>query len=80
MKGKATPARLYNLANDIGESEDLIKSEPQKAKALQAAWDEWNESNVPALWWNANSKKKSVPGKRSQASIERAAKTIQAAE
>ena len=49
-EGKAaTDAKLYNLADDIGESKDLIKSEPEKAKALQAAWDEWNESNVSTL-------------------------------
>ena len=46
-KGRATDAKLYNLANDIGESHDLIDEEPEKAKALQAAWDKWNESNVP---------------------------------
>src|SRR6185295_10617192 len=40
MKGKATKAKLYNLAKDIGESKDLIEAEPDKAKALQAAWDE----------------------------------------
>jgi len=79
MKGTATPARLYNLANDIGESKDLIKSEPQKAKELQADWDEWNQSNVPPLWGNGGKKTKSA-GKRTQASIERAAKRIAAAE
>jgi arylsulfatase A-like enzyme len=82
LKGKATKSKLYNLANDIGESKDLIKAEPQKAKALQAAWDEWNESNVPALWGSgaAGQKKKAASGKRSQASIVRAAKSIEAAE
>jgi arylsulfatase A-like enzyme len=85
LKGKATPPKLYNLSNDIGEKKDLIKAEPQKAKALQAAWDEWNASNVPALWANGSGKKKSSPkkkspGKRTQASIERAAKAIEAAE
>jgi arylsulfatase A-like enzyme len=80
MNGKATKAKLYNLANDLGEKDDLIKSEPKKAKALQSAWDEWNASNVPALWPNGNSKKKNATGKRTRASIERAAKAIAAAE
>jgi arylsulfatase A-like enzyme len=79
MKGTATEPRLYNLANDMGESKDLIKSEPQKAKELQAAWDEWNELNVPPLWGNGGKKLKAA-GKRTQASIERAARQIQAAE
>jgi arylsulfatase A-like enzyme len=79
MKGTATEAKLYNLANDVGESKDLMKSEPQKAKELQAAWDEWNQSNVAPLWGN-NGKKMKAAGKRSQASIERAARRIAAAE
>jgi arylsulfatase A-like enzyme len=50
MRGQFTEAKLYNLADDIGESNDLIVKEPEKAASLQAAWDEWNKSNVPALW------------------------------
>jgi arylsulfatase A-like enzyme len=50
MRGGATEPKLYNLANDIGEENDLIDDEPERAKALQAAWDKWNESNVPPLW------------------------------
>jgi arylsulfatase A-like enzyme len=80
MKGRATKARLYNLANDIGESKDLIEAEPQKAKALQAAWDEWNQSNLPPLWGGAGKAKKKAARPRSQASIERAAEAIVLAE
>jgi arylsulfatase A-like enzyme len=50
--GVVTDAKLYNLKNDIGETQDLIKSEPDKAQELQAAWDKWNELNVPPLWGN----------------------------
>ncbi len=46
----ATPARLYNLANDIGEQHDLSAKHPDKVAALQAAWDKWNGSNVAPLW------------------------------
>jgi arylsulfatase A-like enzyme len=53
MTGRATEAKLYNLKDDIGETRDLSKDEPQKAKELQAAWEEWNELNVPPLWGNA---------------------------
>jgi arylsulfatase A-like enzyme len=80
MKGTATDAKLYNLANDIGENHDLIKSEPEKAKVLQAAWDEWNKGNVPPAWGGAHLRKKAASGKRSQASVERAARRIAAAE
>lgn len=49
-RGAATEPRLYNLANDIGETRNLINEHPEKAKELQAAWDKWNEANVPARW------------------------------
>ncbi len=37
-----SPARLYNLAADIGESNDLAATEPATLQQLQAAWDAWN--------------------------------------
>ncbi len=49
--GKGTsPARLYNLADDIGEKTDLAAKHPDKVKELQGAWDEWNKGNVAPLW------------------------------
>ena len=77
-KGKATEAKLYNVASDIGESKDLMDAEPEKAKELQAAWDEWNKSNVPALWGGGAKKKKAA--KRAQASTERPTAVVAAAE
>jgi arylsulfatase A-like enzyme len=47
---KATPQRLYNLAEDMGEKNDLIAEHPEKARELQAAWDEWNKQNIPPKW------------------------------
>lgn len=43
-------ARLYNLADDIGETKDLAAAMPDKVKELQGQWDEWNKSNVAPLW------------------------------
>jgi arylsulfatase A-like enzyme len=43
-------SRLFNLADDPGEANDLFSKLPDKAKELQAAWDKWNSKNVPALW------------------------------
>jgi arylsulfatase A-like enzyme len=80
LKGNATGPKLYNLAMDIGERTDVIKSEPEKARSLQAAWDEWNQSNVPPLWGGGKAKQKKAAGKRTTASIQRAAKAIEAAE
>jgi arylsulfatase A-like enzyme len=48
--GKATPAKLYNLANDIGETNDLSAKEPEKAKELQTVWQKWNAELVKPLW------------------------------
>ena len=45
-----TPAKLYNLATDIGETKDLAPTEPDKVKELQAKWDAWNTANVKPLW------------------------------
>ncbi len=41
-----TVAKLYNLASDIHEDKDLIATLPDKAKELQAKWDEWNKANI----------------------------------
>ncbi|MEX0613708.1 MAG: sulfatase, partial [Pirellulales bacterium] len=50
LEGAATEPKLYNLADDIGERNNVIEKEPERAKSLQAAWDKWNASNVPPLW------------------------------
>jgi arylsulfatase A-like enzyme len=49
-KGRATPAKLYNLREDIGEMTDLSAKDPDTVKELQAAWNEWNKDNVAPLW------------------------------
>jgi arylsulfatase A-like enzyme len=71
-KRRATPAKLYNLANDIGESHDLIQEQPAKAKTLQAAWDKWNESNVAPLWGQGSGKNQKLT-KRQERQARRAA-------
>ena len=58
MSGRATESKLYNLAADIGETNDLIAVQPEKAEALQAAWDEWNESNVAPLWGQSGGRRR----------------------
>jgi arylsulfatase A-like enzyme len=45
-----TAVKLYNLAEDIGETKDLATALPEKAKELQANWDKWNTANVKPLW------------------------------
>jgi arylsulfatase A-like enzyme len=42
--------KLYNLAKDIGETDDLYTAMPAKAKQLQTKWDQWNASLIKPLW------------------------------
>jgi arylsulfatase A-like enzyme len=49
-KSGLSPACLYNLKDDIGEATDLSAKHPDKVKALQAAWDAWDKSNVAPMW------------------------------
>ncbi|AGA24979.1 sulfatase [Singulisphaera acidiphila] len=45
-----TPFRLYNLAKDIGETNDLSTENPDKAKELLAAWEDWSGQLARPLW------------------------------
>jgi arylsulfatase A-like enzyme len=49
-RGRATPAKLYNLAQDIGEAHDLIAQEPEKRKQLESLWQKWNATLAKPLW------------------------------
>jgi arylsulfatase A-like enzyme len=60
MAGPATEAKLYNLAVDLGETNNLMDAESEQAAALQAAWDEWNEGNVPPLWRDGRAQRRNV--------------------
>jgi arylsulfatase A-like enzyme len=52
LQGKATTegAELYNLALDIGETNNLAPHEPGKVKELAAAWNAWNAELVEPAW------------------------------
>ena len=53
---------LVNLATDPGEQTDLTAKEPEKAKALQALFDQWNVTMQPPRWedqrWNGDEDRK----------------------
>lgn len=53
---------LVNLATDPGEQTDLTAKEPEKAKALQELFDQWNASMQPPRWedqrWNGDEERK----------------------
>lgn len=46
----AMPPMLVNLAQDRGEQTDLTAKHPERAKALQAAYDGWNATMQPPRW------------------------------
>ena len=43
-------AKLYNLAKDIGESNDLAAKMPEKVQELQSRWDQWDATLAKPLW------------------------------
>ncbi len=43
---KATEAMLFDLATDIGESQDLASGNPGQVKRLDTLWQHWNEQLV----------------------------------
>ncbi len=53
---------LVNLATDPGEQTDLTAKEPEKAKALQKLFDQWNATMQPPRWedlrWNGEENRK----------------------
>lgn len=59
---------LYNVANDISESRDLIEQEPKRAQQMFAAWQKWNasvENSVAGLDYTERKVFPPDPGPRS---------------
>jgi arylsulfatase A-like enzyme len=46
-------AALFNLARDIGETNDLAAAEPAKLAELASAWQRWNRELAPPGWPSA---------------------------
>lgn len=42
--------QLYDLAQDLGESQDLADAQPDKVQELAKLWDQWNAQQAEALW------------------------------
>jgi arylsulfatase A-like enzyme len=45
-----SPLRLYDLSRDIGETNDLASTQPDKVEELKSLWDQWNQSLIEPLW------------------------------
>jgi arylsulfatase A-like enzyme len=51
-------ARLINLADDIGEKNDLSEKFPDRVKELKAEWEAWSKEQKEPLWQPAKPKAK----------------------
>jgi arylsulfatase A-like enzyme len=50
--------RLFNLADDVGETKDLTESHPEKVKELSRLYKAWSEEQMAPLWIPAKAMKK----------------------
>lgn len=57
--------KLFNLAEDIGEANDLAAKHPEKVAELKQQWDAWNKDNV-APKWEANHEQKQKNQKKNR--------------
>ena len=47
---QAVPWRLFNLATDVAEANDLAGAEPARLESLTKRWEEWNSQQQSARW------------------------------
>lgn len=57
------PEMLFNLKEDIGETTDLAKKNPEKLKELQNAFTDWSKQMKPAQWIRQDGSNAQVDGK-----------------
>jgi arylsulfatase A-like enzyme len=55
--------QLYDLANDIGEQQDLAASHPQLVAQLSRNWEVWNARNIDPLWHGAPAEDPTAPAR-----------------
>ena len=63
-QGETADAELYNLAQDIGEKNNLADKEPAKCKELASAWEKWNSELVEPKWFPDPLQREAQPGSR----------------
>ena len=54
---------LYNLQNDIGETQNLAVNRPEVLKDIQAAYAEWDSQMVAAKWIRQDRKNAEIGGR-----------------
>ena len=60
-KKGVTAAKLYNLADDIGQTKDRAAEEPDRVRLMQETWNRWNTELAPPRWGGG---KRIAPGPR----------------
>lgn len=50
VKDGLEPLALYNLADDIGETNNLVAQHPDRTHAMHAEWKQWDASNQEPNW------------------------------
>ena len=50
VKDGLEPLALYNLADDIGETNNLAAQHPDRTRAMHAEWKQWDASNQEPNW------------------------------
>lgn len=64
-KGPSGPWELYDLRNDRTETPDLATEEPDRVKAMAAAWDAWaRRANVLPWPWKEGARTNATPRRR----------------
>lgn len=53
VKNNIEPLALYNLEEDIGEARNLVPDQPERARAMEAAWKDWAAGLKEPLWADA---------------------------
>src|SRR5262249_48888366 len=48
----ALPPALYNLSEDIGETQDLAAAQPEDVSALTQLYAQWTLNTIPPIWQN----------------------------
>src|SRR5438874_6257165 len=49
-RATSRPLELYNLPNDIGETQNLATTRPGDVAALQSLYDQWNVDLIAPIW------------------------------
>lgn len=55
--------QLYDLSNDIGETNNLAVAQPQLVADLTHAWEVWNTHNIAPLWHGSPSEDPTAPAR-----------------